>query len=67
MTAFGHKDQVNVQLKNAMSTVSYFAVFLNRPSMVCNMMRLQAYKFRIEPNGEQQRAMRRIAGSCRYV
>jgi putative transposase len=31
------------------------------------MKRLQAYKFRIEPNGEQQRAMRRIAGSCRYV
>ncbi len=31
------------------------------------MKLLQAYKFRIEPNGEQQRLMRRIAGSCRYV
>jgi putative transposase len=31
------------------------------------MKRMQAYKFQIEPNGEQQRAMRRIAGSCRYV
>jgi putative transposase len=31
------------------------------------MERLQAYKFLIEPNGDQQRAMRRIAGSCRYV
>jgi len=31
------------------------------------MKRLQAYKFRIEPNGEQQRAMRRIAGTCRFV
>ena len=31
------------------------------------MKRLQAYKFLIEPNGDQQRAMRRIAGSCRYV
>jgi putative transposase len=31
------------------------------------MKRLQAYKFQIEPNGEQQRDMRRIAGSCRYV
>lgn len=31
------------------------------------MKRLQAYKFRIEPNGEQQRAMSRIAGSSRYV
>jgi len=31
------------------------------------MKRLQAYKFQILPNGEQQRDMRRIAGSCRYV
>ena len=31
------------------------------------MKRLQAYQFLIKPNGEQQRAMRRIAGSCRYV
>ena len=31
------------------------------------MKRLQAYKFLIEPNGQQQRAMRSIAGSCRYV
>jgi putative transposase len=31
------------------------------------MERLQAYKFLIEPNGDQQRAMRRIVGSCRYV
>ena len=31
------------------------------------MKRLQVYQFLMEPNGEQQRAMRRIAGSCRYV
>jgi len=31
------------------------------------MKRIQAYKFQIAPNGEQQRDMRRIAGSCRYV
>jgi tRNA(fMet)-specific endonuclease VapC len=31
------------------------------------MKRLQAYKFRIEPNGEQARSMRRFAGSCRFV
>lgn len=66
-TVFGNKDQVNMHLKNAMSALSYFVVFLHRPSIVCSMMRLQAYKFRIEPNGEQQRAMRRIAGSCRFV
>jgi putative transposase len=31
------------------------------------MQRLQAYKYEILPNGEQQRRMRRFAGSCRFV
>lgn len=31
------------------------------------MKRLQAFKFEIKPNGEQARAMRRFAGSCRFV
>jgi putative transposase len=31
------------------------------------MQRLQAYKFELKPNGEQQRNMRRFAGSCRFV
>ena len=31
------------------------------------MLRLQAYKFQIEPNGEQLRNLRRFAGSCRFV
>jgi len=31
------------------------------------MKRLQAYKFRIEPTGEQARSLRRFAGSCRFV
>jgi putative transposase len=31
------------------------------------MIRLQAYKFALTPNGEQQRDMRRFAGSCRFV
>jgi putative transposase len=31
------------------------------------MKRLQAYQFQIEPNGEQQRNLRRFAGSCRFV
>src|SRR6185312_12117947 len=31
------------------------------------MQRLQAYKFELKPNGEQQRSMRRFAGSCRFV
>lgn len=31
------------------------------------MKRLQAYKFELMPNGEQQRNMRRFAGACRFV
>lgn len=31
------------------------------------MQRLQAYRFELKPNGEQQRNMRRFAGSCRFV
>lgn len=31
------------------------------------MKRLQAYKFELMPNGEQQRAMRQYAGCCRVV
>ncbi|MBI2293188.1 MAG: transposase [Betaproteobacteria bacterium] len=31
------------------------------------MQRLQAYKYELQPLGEQQRDMRRFAGSCRFV
>ena len=31
------------------------------------MQRLQAYKYELMPTGEQQRNMRRFAGSCRFV
>ena len=31
------------------------------------MKRLQAFKFELMPNGEQQRNMRRFAGACRFV
>ena len=31
------------------------------------MKRQQAYKFELQPNGQQQRAMRRFAGSSRFV
>ncbi|WP_171951644.1 helix-turn-helix domain-containing protein, partial [Proteus mirabilis] len=29
------------------------------------MKRLQAFKFQLRPNGQQEREMRRFAGSCR--
>ena len=31
------------------------------------MQRLQAFKFELRPNGEQQRQMRRFSGFCRFV
>ena len=31
------------------------------------MLRLQAYKYELMPDGEQQRDMRRFAGACRFV
>ena len=32
-----------------------------------SMFRLQAYKYELMPDGEQERNMRRCAGSCRFV
>ena len=31
------------------------------------MQRLQAFKYELKPNGQQERQMRRFAGSCRFV
>ncbi len=31
------------------------------------MQRLQAYKYELQPNGEQKRNMRRFSGACRFV
>ena len=35
--------------------------------MIPAMQRLQAFKYELMPTGEQQRDMRRFAGSCRFV
>jgi len=31
------------------------------------MQRLQAFKFELRPNSQQERQMRRFAGACRFV
>ena len=31
------------------------------------MQRLQAFKYELRPDGQQERQMRRFAGSCRFV
>lgn len=31
------------------------------------MLKRQAFKFQLRPNGQQERDMRRFAGACRFV
>ena len=50
-----------------MSSSSNVIVFIHRPEYNECMKRLQAFKFQLIPTGEQQRDMRRFAGSCRFV
>src|SRR3989304_635444 len=37
------------------------------PNYNLSMQRLQAYQYELQPHVEQQRDMRRFAGSCRFV
>lgn len=62
-----HKDQMDMHVKNTVSPAPKIIVCFHRPNILCDMQRLQAYRFELKPNGEQQRLMRRFAGSCRYV
>jgi putative transposase len=64
---FRHKDPVDVHLENTVSSVSNIIVVCHRPSVIKVMQRLQSYKYELKTNGEQQRNMRRFAGSCRFV
>ena len=42
-------------------------VVAHGPTYIISMQRLQAFKYELMPTGEQQRDMRRFAGSCRLV
>jgi putative transposase len=42
-------------------------IYLDRPNIIQGMKRLQAYRYKLIPNGDQLRAMRRFSGSCRFV
>jgi putative transposase len=64
---FGHEDQMDVHSENAMPTVSKIVDIHHRPEYISEMLRLQAFKFELMPNGEQIRMMRQFAGSCRFV
>ena len=66
-TVFGHKDQMNMHSGHTMSAVSKVVDVHHRPEPAGTMLRLQAYKFEMMPNGEQIRLLRQFAGSCRFV
>jgi putative transposase len=40
---------------------------IGAPPQNANMKRLQAFRYQLMPNGQQERQMRRFAGSCRFV
>lgn len=50
-----------------MSSTPNIIVFIHRRKYNNRMKRLQAFKFELMPNGEQQRDMRRFSGSCRFI
>ena len=67
-SVFCYKDQMHMHIKNAVSSSpNIVVVFAHRPEYDRIMQRLQAFKYELMPNGEQQRDMRRFAGSCRFV
>lgn len=66
-TVFGHKHQMRVQAKNTVSAMSNFVVISHRPNYNRTMKRLQAYKYQLKTNQTQERMLRRVAGSCRFV
>src|SRR5204863_429738 len=67
VAAFGDKDQMNVHCRSAMPAVSKVLDFVHGPDNNESIGRKQAFRFRLMPNGEQQRQMRRFAGCARYV
>jgi putative transposase len=42
-------------------------VFFHGPDYNLAMQRMQAFKYELQPDGEQERNMRKFAGSCRFV
>src|SRR5512135_1005465 len=46
--------------------MGFFAVCKNSAYAI-RMLQLQAFKYELRPDGQQERQMRRFAGSCRFV
>jgi len=58
---------MDMYIENTVSAASNVLFFAHRPKYNIGMIRLQAFKFELMPNGEQMRNMRRFSGSCRFV
>ncbi len=50
-----------------MSSMTNLIVYFHRPNYHLAMKRMQAFKFKLQPDGEQERNMRKFSGSCRFV
>ena len=58
---------MHVHQKDAVPTPPNIVVVAHRPNYNIRMQRLQAFKYELRPDGQQERQMRRFAGSCRFV
>ena len=58
---------MDMYLKNAVSSMPNIVVVAHRPYYNIRMQRLQAFKYELRPDGQQERQIRRFAGSCRFV
>ena len=70
-SVFRDKDQMNMQEADNGSTSPVFCSFPvachSKTKYIEAMQRLQAFKFELMPDGQQQRQMARFAGACRFV
>ena len=71
-SVFGHKDQVNMQVKNAMPTMPYLVCIGHRPSAIGQannktMLIRKAVRYRLEPLPEREHLLSRAVGCVRFV
>ncbi len=62
-SVFGHEDPMSVRSEYAVPPSADVLIRSHRPTTVPDMQRLQDFKYKLRPNGEQQRQTRRFAGS----
>ena len=58
---------MDMHIEYAMSSRSNLIDFVHGPKYISLMKRLQAFKFQLRLSGVLQRALYRVAGSCRFV